>query len=128
MGRFTGVLALLVAGVVGGALFAPAARSWAAPPAVPLAQDATHGSELFVTYGCYQCHGFLGQGAQPTGPRLAPNPIAFQRFVGIVYDPIDLMPRYSPEYVSEQDLRDIYAYLQSVPAPPSVENIPLLNP
>ncbi len=107
---------------------AVAPRSWAAPWAAPLGQDATLGYELYVRIGCYQCHGFEGQGAGPTGPRLAPNPIAFNRFLGIVYDPIDLMPRYPPDYVSEQDVRDIYAYLQTIPRPPAPDEIPLLNP
>jgi mono/diheme cytochrome c family protein len=44
-----------------------------------------------------------------------------------VYDPRDLMPRYPAEYVSQQDLADIYAYLQSVPSAPDPASIPLLN-
>ncbi|HEY7068192.1 MAG TPA: cytochrome c [Chloroflexota bacterium] len=98
-----------------------------AAQAAPAAQDAAHGQELFSTYGCYQCHGFEGQGASSTGPRIAPNPIAFNRFVDQVYDPRDLMPRYPPEYLSQQDLADIYAYLQSIPAAPDPAQIPLLN-
>jgi len=29
---------------------------------------------LFMTYGCFQCHGTVGQGGN-AGPRLAPNPL-----------------------------------------------------
>ncbi|HZU06377.1 MAG TPA: cytochrome c [Chloroflexota bacterium] len=94
----------------------------------PAAQDAARGQELYLRFGCYECHGTVGQGAAATGPRLAPNPIAFERFVRAVRDPVDVMPRYAPEWVSDQDLQDIYAYLQSIPAPPAVEEIPLLNP
>ena len=128
MRRFAGIVALLLLGL--SALGVSVPGSAAAPPAAPLAQDGdpARGRELYVRIGCYQCHGFDGQGAQATGPRLAPNPIAFNRFIGIVYDPLDLMPRYPPEHVSEQDVRDIYAYLQSIPRPPAAEDIPLLNP
>src|SRR5579884_1053536 len=90
--------------------------------AAPVAQDAAHGQALYEQYGGYE-----GQGASSTGPRIAPNPIAFNRFEQQVYEPRDLMPRYPREYVSEQDLADIYAYLQSIPAPPDPAQIPLLN-
>ena len=128
MRRLAGVGALLMLGL--GVLAAGVPGSAAAPAAAPLGQDGdpARGREVYVRIGCYQCHGFDGQGAQATGPRLTPNPIAFNRFIGIVYDPLDLMPRYSPEHVSEQDVRDIYAYLQAIPRPPSAEDIPLLNP
>ena len=128
MRRLAGIGALLMLGL--GVLVASVSGSAAAPAVVPLAQDGdpAHGREVYVRIGCYQCHGFDGQGGGPAGPRIAPNPIAFNRFIGIVYDPLDLMPRYSPEHVSEQDVRDMYAYLQTIPRPPSAEEIPLLNP
>jgi hypothetical protein len=37
------------------------------------------------------------------------------------------MPPYTAKVVSENDLADIYAFLQSVKQPPSVKEIPLLN-
>lgn len=125
MQRMVGVMVGLAIGL--GALGAVAPESAAAPGATPPAQDAAHGRELFVRNGCYECHGYNGQGASGTGPRLAPNPIAFNRFIGIVYDPLDLMPRYSPEFVSEDDVRDIHAYLQTIPPAPSPADIPLLS-
>ena len=42
--------------------------------------DAANGRKLFASYGCYQCHGYAAQGAPATGPRLAPGPVAFDRF------------------------------------------------
>ena len=116
---------LVLAAVAFGAPTPPGSPRAAA--AAPVAQDAAHGQELYTTNGCYQCHGYEGQGASSTGPRIAPNPIAFNRFMDQVYDPRDLMPRYPREYLSQQDLADIYAYLQSIPAPPDPAQIPLLN-
>src|SRR5262245_39972455 len=107
MGRAARALLLLVAAVVGGSLLIAAPGSWAASAAAPLPQDAARGRDLYIQIGCYQCHGFEGQGAGPTGPRLAPVPIAFARFRALVWEPLDLMPRYSPDWVSEQDLADI---------------------
>ncbi len=35
---------------------------------------------------------------------------------------------YSDKILTEGDLEDIYAYLQSIPKPPDAKTIPLLNP
>jgi mono/diheme cytochrome c family protein len=82
---------------------------------------------VYTSIGCYACHGTLGQGAS-TGPRLAPNPIPFAAFQQQVRQPRQDMPRYAPQFLSDQDLADIYAYLQSIPAGPPATSIPLLNP
>ena len=95
-------------------------KSGAAP-----AGDAPNGKKLFSSYGCYQCHDYDGHGG--AGARLAPNPIAFTNFSRYVRQPSGEMPPYTAKVVSDKDLADIYAYLQTVPAPPPVKNIPLLN-
>jgi hypothetical protein len=37
------------------------------------------------------------------------------------------MPPYTAKAVSDQDVVDIYAFLQTIPAPPPAKSIPLLN-
>jgi mono/diheme cytochrome c family protein len=37
------------------------------------------------------------------------------------------MPPYTAKVVSDQQAADIFAYLQSLPKPPAVENVPLLK-
>ena len=37
------------------------------------------------------------------------------------------MPPYSEKVLSNEDLADIYAYLQSIPKAPDYKSIPLLN-
>ena len=59
------------------------------------------------------------------GPAPASRPIAFTAFVRYVRQPTAEMPPYTSKVVSDQELADIYAYLQSIPAPPSANNIPL---
>jgi mono/diheme cytochrome c family protein len=93
--------------------------------AAPPAGNLQNGKKIFSTYGCYQCHGFEGQGG--AGARLAPRPIAFNSFLKYVRQPTAEMPPYTSKVVSDQELADIYAYLQSIPAPPSANNIPLLR-
>jgi ubiquinol-cytochrome c reductase cytochrome c subunit len=128
MPHFARVIAIGTIGLGALAFAAPTqlARPEAAA-AAPLAQDAARGQHLYTLYGCYQCHGFVGQGAGATGPRIAPNPMAYNRFEQQIYEPRDLMPRYPREFVSEQDVADMYAYLQSIPPAPDPAEIPLLN-
>jgi ubiquinol-cytochrome c reductase cytochrome c subunit len=89
------------------------------------AGNAEAGKKLYVSYGCYQCHGHEAQGSSATGPRLGPRPIAFAAFSRYVRQPTGQMPPYTTKVVSDADLTNIYAFVQSRPAPPS--NIPLLK-
>jgi len=91
------------------------------------AGDAKAGKRLYTNYGCYQCHGYEGQGAPTTGPRLAPDPIPFAAFVGYLRGPRGEMPPYTAKVVSDQELADIYAFLQSLPRPPAARSLPLLK-
>ncbi len=76
--------------------------------------------------GCWQCHGTQGQGAV-TGPRLAPEPKPFEALARFVRSSNRNMPPYREAVLSDADLADIYAYLQSVPKPIDVKNTPLLQ-
>jgi len=89
--------------------------------------DAKNGKKLFAADGCYQCHGYEAQGATPTGPRLGPKPIAFAQFSKLVRQPVGQMPPYTVKSLSDKDLADIYAFLQSIPTPPSADAFPLLK-
>jgi len=44
--------------------------------------SAANGRVLFVKVGCYQCHGYQGQGGA-AGPRIAPEPLPFDGQLGI---------------------------------------------
>ena len=91
------------------------------------AGDAKNGRKLFVADGCYQCHGYEAQGATPTGPRLGPRPIAFPQFSKYVRQPTGQMPPYTAKSIPDKDLTDIYAFLQSLPAPKAADTILLLK-
>lgn len=97
-------------------------RSASTPPG-----NAQNGRKLFENYGCYQCHGREAQGGLGTGPRLGPKPIAFTAVQRYIRHPTGQMPPYTAKVVSDKDLADIYAFLQSVKQPPAVNEIPLLN-
>jgi mono/diheme cytochrome c family protein len=94
---------------------------WAQQPA---AGDAAKGKATFLRVGCYECHGTAGQGG--TGPHIGPNPRPLESLTAFLRKPTG-MPAYSPKVLTDADIADIRAYLASVPAPPSVASIPLLN-
>lgn len=87
--------------------------------------NAQNGKKLFENYGCYECHDHAGQGG--AGARIAPRPIPFAAFEKYVRHPSGEMPPYTAKVVSDKDLADIYAFLESIPQPPPAKNIPLLN-
>jgi mono/diheme cytochrome c family protein len=90
------------------------------------AGNVENGKKIFASYGCYECHGYVAQGGA-AGPRLAPRPLAFAAFSKYLRRPTAQMPPYTPKVVSEKDLADIYAFLQSIPEPPQARSIPQLN-
>ena len=93
-----------------------------------LAQDGNvdNGKKLFSKLGCYECHGYQGQGGG-AGAKLAPKPPATAALIGYVRHPSGSMPPYTSKVVSDAELTDIRAYLASVPAPPPLKDIPLRN-
>jgi mono/diheme cytochrome c family protein len=96
------------------------------PGQVALAASAEKGKVAFVQHGCWQCHGYQGQGGV-TGLKLAPGPIPFETLSNFVRTTSRAMPAYREEILSDEDLADIYAYLESIPKDPDPASIPLLN-
>ena len=101
------------------------AQTPASPPAAP-AGNAETGKKLWVSVGCWQCHGYEGQGGA-AGPRLAGRNLPWAGVSAYVRRPTNQMPLYTEKVLSTADLGHIYAYLQSRPAPPPVASIPLLQ-
>jgi mono/diheme cytochrome c family protein len=91
-----------------------------------LAASAEKGKSAYVQHGCWQCHGFQGQGAN-TGPKLAPDPMPIEAFSAFVRTTDRAMPPYTEAVLSNEELADIHAYLQSIPKPADYKSIPLLN-
>jgi mono/diheme cytochrome c family protein len=90
------------------------------------AGNVSNGKKLFTKIGCFQCHGYAGQGGV-AGARLVPVTSSVQSLLRYVRRPAGEMPAYSERAVSDQELTDIFAYLKSLPAPKAVKDIPLLN-
>ena len=90
--------------------------------AVVAAQNATpaqkgnagNGKLLFASAGCATCHGDSAKGLSGLGPQIAPPAFAIPDFIDFVRDPAEAMPPFSKQQVSDAQLADIFAYLQSL--------------
>jgi mono/diheme cytochrome c family protein len=101
---------------------APSAKAGETPSG-----NAENGKKIYAKYGCYECHGREAQGGGISGPRLAPDPLPFSVVLIYVRHPAGDMPPYTDKVVSDKDMTDIYAFLESRPQPPPVNTIPILK-
>jgi len=97
--------------------------------ALVLAQTAgnpENGGRLYVKDGCFECHGYAGQGGS-AGPRIAATPLNAQTLIRYVRRPFGAMPAFTQKVLPDPELADIYAYLKSLPPAKSAKDIPLLK-
>ncbi len=92
------------------------------------AQDATRGRALYMQHQCYSCHGTEGQGGERNaGPAIAPSVTPLPAFELQLRQPRASMPRYNAQAIDADRVRDLYAYVASIPASPGVAAIALLR-
>ena len=105
-------------------LFAPVAFAQDKTPAPT--GSAENGHNVYMKLMCYTCHGTVGQGAdRGTGPKLAPNPVSFATFQAQLRTPRADMPPYRKEFLTDQELADLYAYVASIKASPAAKDLQL---
>jgi len=94
-----------------------------------VAASAEKGKAAFIQRGCWQCHDYNGQGSVATsnGTVIARTALPLDAFKSFVRNTNGAMPPYRPPVLSDDELDDIYAYLQSLPQPKSPSDIPLLG-
>jgi mono/diheme cytochrome c family protein len=89
--------------------------------------DVENGKRLYVRNGCFQCHGYGGQGGA-SGARLAQTKLSQTAFTAYVRNPPSGgMPPYRAKIMSDQELADVFAYIHTFPEPLPAKSIPLLN-
>lgn len=88
--------------------------------------DAANGKKLFLRDGCYECHGYAGQGGA-AGARIADIGLNAQGLIRYVRAPGGQMPAYTDKVITDQELTDVWAYLQTMPKAKPAKDIPLLN-
>lgn len=69
------------------------------------------------TAWCRNCHGTVGEGA--FAPTLSGRKLPYERFRRYVRNPIGRMPSYIDSDMTDQDIADVVAYLDSLPVAPT---------
>jgi mono/diheme cytochrome c family protein len=103
-------------------------------PAIAQAQDAPqgdagNGKRIFLKDGCFTCHGRSGQGGSYNGPApiLAHTALPFDGFKGQIRNPSNDMPAFNDAVLSDKDIADIYAFVESLPGAGSPKDHPILS-
>jgi mono/diheme cytochrome c family protein len=90
--------------------------------------SAERGRKVYQEKWCHSCHGTMGQGGERgAGPKLAPNPFPYEAFAFQTRRPRSSMPRYPVEFLSDQEMADIYAYVSSIKPGRAAKDIPQLR-
>ena len=117
----TGIAATLLVGML--ILASSQAAAQNAAQKAP-AGNAERGKTIFNKVGCWECH---GRDAQSGRPSLGPPLMPFAAFTNQLRNPREDMPPYTAKVLSDADVADIYTFVQSLPRPPKVESVPLLQ-
>ncbi len=81
----------------------------------PAKGDPAEGAKIWPTLRCVRCHGPNAEGR--SGPQLAGTGLTFEQVLLQVRTGADPMPAFSPNEVSDQQVRHIHAWLQSIKPP-----------
>ena len=90
------------------------------------AANVENGKKQFLRAGCWECHGYAGQGSRD-GARIADTALSAAQLTRYIRKPTGAMPAYIDKVMTDQELADIWAYLKSMPTPKLAKDIPLLN-
>lgn len=98
--------------------------------------NATTGKALYFEHTCHGCHGYNGETGRPlvgiTSGNLA-SESSFIRYLRLRADenpilPSTRMPNYPENSLSDQQAKDIYAYIRTFKSnTPDLKDIPTLN-
>ncbi|HLH87142.1 MAG TPA: cytochrome c [Xanthobacteraceae bacterium] len=91
--------------------------------------DVARGKQIYMADGCFLCHGRVGQGGGYNAPvpPLAKTELPYEAVKMQLRTPSDDMPAYSSAVISDEQIADIYAYLQSLPGRRDPKSIAILN-
>lgn len=91
--------------------------------ATPAKGDPAEGAKFWPTLRCSRCHGPNAEGR--SGPQLAGTGLTFDQVLLQVRTGADPMPAFTPDEVSDAQVRHIHAWLQSIKPPtPTAEPAP----
>lgn len=86
-----------------------------APSSLAPFSDLDQGRELFRDKGCWYCHGSMAEGH--VAPSLSGTSLTFDEVKDQLRKPA-MMPAFSEDEVSDEQLQNIYEWLLTLPPPP----------
>ena len=101
-----------------------------------LSEDSSEGEKLYLSHGCYSCHGYNGTGRYPLANDISgimTSEELFTMFLRLRADlnpvsPSNSMPNYSKNMIDDSEAKQIYAYIKTFKdSPPQLEEIPIFK-
>ena len=101
-----------------------------------LSEDSSEGEKLYLSHGCYSCHGYNGTGRYPLANDISgimTSEELFTMFLRLRADlnpvsPSNSMPNYSKNVIDDSEAKKIYAYIKTFKdSPPQLEEIPIFK-
>jgi mono/diheme cytochrome c family protein len=89
-------------------------------------QNVENGKKLFLRDGCWECHGYAGQGGRD-GARLAETALTTAQFTRYIRRPTGAMPAYIEKVLNDAEAADIWAYVKTMTGPKTAKEVPLLS-
>ncbi len=82
------------------------------------AAAASRGQELFFANGCSVCHGNTGEGG--IGPTIASTGLSLDAVIQQYRSPRGFMPPFAADRISDDQVGDIFTWLQTLPLPANI--------
>tara|TARA_X000000368_G_C22470865_1_gene467668 strand:- start:12 stop:422 length:411 start_codon:yes stop_codon:yes gene_type:complete len=101
-----------------------------------LSTDYSEGEKLYLSHGCYSCHGYNGTGRYPLANDISgimTSEELFTMFLRLRADlnpvsPSNSMPNYSKNVINDSEAKQIYAYIKTFKDnPPKLEEITIFK-
>ncbi len=98
--------------------------------------DTDNGKQLYFDHACYSCHGYGGIGRRNIANNASGILVSEEVFITYLRAradqnpqfPTQTMPNYAASSLSDDDARDIYAFIRTLKDdPPEVDDIPALK-
>jgi len=101
-----------------------------------LSEDSSEGEKLYLSHGCYSCHGYNGTGRYPLANDISGIMTSEELFTIFLrlranlnpVSPSNSMPNYSKNVINDSEAKQIYAYIKTFKdSPPQLEEIPIFK-